>query len=651
MITHAKRFLVATLLLLSLPALAQLTPAQLAQGSKYHEVELSPDGKHVAVVLTQDGERKMLVLDTTNFKMVGATAFAGQEEVGAIQWVNNERIVIKVVKKRAWLEVPQFYGELYAVNYDGSRTKMIYGFRAGEKQTGSKLKKRKATFGWAYIIDYLPEDDKHILIESRPMSEGGEKLSTVHKLNVYTGLMSNALAKSPIPYPKFYTDQSSNLRLVVGTDNENIERAYKFIPDDRAWEEIPNESFGTAFYPLRFNKKGDWLYVIDNHEQDKSGLFKLNLETGESKHLYTDEDVDITSAVFSADNNKVYAVRVDPGYPAYVVFNSSSDEAKTFKSFIKTFAGHKVYITSQSKDGNKMVLAVASDINPTIFYLYDKKTNNLSMLFNNLGKLDQNQLAMAEPVSFKARDGVTIHGYMSRPVNAKPDAKIPLVTLVHGGPHGARDYWTYDREVQLLNSQGYAVLRVNFRGSDGYGKKHVEAGYEHWGDLTQHDIIDGTQWAIENQNIDADNVCIMGASFGGYSAVQSATIEPDLFKCVVANAGVYDLAMMFDSGDIPERGYGESYLEMAVGTNKAKLHEFSPVNNVNKLKAAIMIAHGEKDERVPVEHAEKLAENLKKAGKKYRWFVRSTEGHGFFDEENRVEYFEEVADFLKEHLQ
>lgn len=583
--------------------------------------------------------------------MKGATAFSGKEQVGSIHWVNNERIVIKVFHKRGWLEELHYYGELFAVNFDGTRTKMIYGYRNNDTSTGTYVKKRKATRGWAYIIDYLPEDDKHILIESRPMSEGGEKLSTVHKLNVYSGLMSNALAKSPIPYPNFYTDQDSNLRLVMGTDNENIDRAYKFIPDGRTWEEIPNEDFGTAFTPLRFNKKGDWLYIIDNHNQDKDGLFKLNVDTGERKHLYTDEDVDISNAVFSADNNKVYAVRVDPGYPAYVVFNSSSDESKTFKSLIKTFAGHRVSITSQSKDGNKMVLSVSSDINPSAFYFYDKVSNKLSMLFSNLGKLDQNQLAVAEPVSFKARDGATIHGYLSRPVTAKPDVKIPLITLVHGGPHGVRDTWLYSSQVQMLANQGYAVLRVNFRGSGGYGKAHEKAGYKHWGDLAQYDIIDGTKWAIENQNIAASKVCIMGGSFGGYSAVQSATLEPDLFKCVVANAGVYDLEMMYDAGDIPQRGWGKSYLEMAVGSDKAKLREFSPVNHVSKLKAAIMIAHGERDERVPFEQAEKLADNLKKVGKDYHWFTRSTETHGFYNEENRAAYFQEVADFLKKHLQ
>lgn len=627
-----------------------ISPAVLAKNSVYHEVELSPDGKHIAVVLSQSGERKMIVLDASTFKMVGATSFAGSEEVGQVHWVNNGRIVIKVVKKLPWLEVPSYFGELYAVNHDGSRAKLIYGFRAGEKTTGTKLKKKKSTYGWAYVVDYLKDDEDHILIESVPMSNGLDKHSSVHKLNVYSGLMSNGLARAPIKYSTFYTDQDANLRLVMGTDDEYQKRVYKFVPQDRSWDEISMNDFGNGFTPLEFDDSGDWLYALDNYRQDKNGLFKLNMKTGERKHIYTDDAVNVTDAVFNVDDTKVYALRIDPGYPTYVVFNKVSEEAKTFKSLINTFAGHRVNITSQSEDGSKSIVMVSSDTNPAIFYLYERDSKKLSLLFNNLEKVDQNALSLSEPVSFKARDGLKVSGYYNRPVGVADDAKVPLVTLVHGGPHGIRDFWLYDREVQLLTHLGYAVLRVNFRGSGGYGQAFLEAGYKHWGDNVQYDIIDGTRWAIENLQVDPGKVCIMGASFGGYSAVQSATIAPDLFKCVVANAGVYDLEMMYKEGDIPERGFGESYLDLAVGKDEAQLRDFSPVHRVSLLKAPVFIAHGKKDRRVPIEQAEALREQLDKHNKQYQWFIRSTEAHGFYDEENRTEYFEAVATFLGEHL-
>ncbi len=171
--------------------------------------------------------------------------------------------------------------------------------------------------------------------------------------------------------------------------------------------------------------------------------------------------------------------------------------------------------------------------------------------------------------------------YITYPAGVDETVAIPLVTLVHGGPN-ARDYWNFDSEVQLLASQGYAVLRVNYRGSSGYGWEHMSGSKNQWGGRVQQDIIEATRWVIQQGGIEQDKVCIMGGSFGGYSAVQSAALAPDLFKCVVAVAGVYDLEMMFDEGNIPRIIYGKEYLIEQLGTDKALMRQYSPVHNVDK---------------------------------------------------------------------
>jgi len=537
-------------------AVTPLTPAVIAKSGIYHGAELSPDGKHIAVVMTQGGRRKLIVFTVDGFKMVGHTVFSGRDEVGEVYWANNTRLVISIVHFEAWSAEPKFYGELYAVNYDGTDAELIYGYRAQSDQQTVRIKRKSATFGWARIIDMLPEDEKHILISSTPMSNSGDKLAKVYKLNVHTGVQSRKLMQSPIPYADFTTDQQSQVRIVTGVDDQNINRAYWYNADEREWDEIPQKDIGEQFTPLGFDQSGDWLYIVDNQAQDMSALVKMHTKTGERKTIFADKEVDITDVVFDTQGTGVYAVRIDPGYPTYVVTDAKHPEAQIFKMLVQTFAGYKVNIVSRSADGNKNVVMVSADTLPASFYLYDVAKNSIVPLFNNLVGLQENQLARTETVSFKARDGLTIHGYFTRPKDVADKAQIPLVTLVHGGPHGIRDYWLYDREVQLLASLGYGVLRVNFRGSGGYGNAFQKAGYHHWGDAMQHDIIDGTQWAIKNLGVNGEKVCIMGGSFGGYSAVQSATIAPDLFKCVVANAGVYDLEMMYEEGDIPEQGFG-----------------------------------------------------------------------------------------------
>ena len=376
----------------------------------------------------------------------------------------------------------------------------------------------------------------------------------------------------------------------------------------------------------------------------------MNLATGKRKRIYVDEEVDITSLTYSADGHSVYAARTDADYPAYVMFNSKSEEAQVYKSLLGSFPGHAVTITSKSKDDRLWVVETSSDISAGKYYLYDKPSNKLRLLFREMSHLSDDALSKSQPIKFEASDGIEVRGYITYPAGVDKSEKTPLVVLVHGGPHGVRDYWSFDREVQLLASQGYAVLRVNYRGSSGYGGAFSSVGYKHWGDTVQQDIIDGTNYAISQGGIDGNRVCIMGGSFGGYSAVQSATLAPDLFKCVVANAGVYDLEMMFSEGDITDRLWGQSYLESAVGTNMEKVRAFSPVNNIDKLKAPILIAHGKKDRRVPYVQATSLRKALDKQNKPYEWFIKKSESHGFYDEGNRAEYYEKVSEFLKQYL-
>ena len=205
-------------------------------------------------------------------------------------------------------------------------------------------------------------------------------------------------------------------------------------------------------------------------------------------------------------------------------------------------------------------------------------------------------------------------------------------------------------QVQMLANKGMAVLKVNFRGSEGFGVNFQEAGYRQWGQNVQHDIIDGVKLLINDGTVDKDNICIMGASFGGYSALQSAIIEPDMFKCAIGLMGVYDLPLMYEEGDTQASSYGVNYLKTVIGTDEAELKAFSPAYNVDKLKAPVHIVHGGEDERAPIEQAESLEAALKKAKHPYEITILDDEGHGFYKEEHRTLYYKKVLAFLDDHL-
>ena len=656
-----KRFLCFVCILFISSAYSQVIPSgDFAKDYEYLSVKLSPDGSKLGVVMKIDGKRRLATLNVSNFETLGGIDFGDRGEVGNFHWVNNERLVIELWQRKSWLEQGENLGELFAINYDGSNSDLIYGYRAGEERRSSRIKKKEATRGWAEIVNVLPNDEKHILISSTSMTdrfgyqpnvasiEDFGNYPTVHKLNVYTGKLYRASARAPVPFTQFITTKDGELAFAIGTDEKSYNRSYRYI--DREWVEMTDE-IGSAFLPLVLDDSGDQLLFIDNLNQDKAGLYSLDLKSGKRSTIYVDENVDIEQVNFNADRSSAYAVRIDDGFPTYVMFNDSGKEAALFKAFLATFPGYKINVVSRSEDLSKSILHISNDVDPGSYYLFDSAENKLQFLFANLSNLDAKKMAQSTPISFSSFDGTKVHGYITYPINMDNKQKVPLVTLVHGGPHGIRDYWAFDREVQMLAAQGYAVLRVNYRGSGGYGAKFLASGYKQWGGAIQKDIIAGTQWALEQGKIDAAKVCIMGASFGGYSAVMAATLAPDLFKCAVANAGAYDLQMMLEQGDIPDLLYGSALLEHYIGSNEAKLVEFSPVHNVEKLKAKVFIAHGERDKRVPFAQAQGLKKALDKHNKPYVWFTKRTESHGFFDQGNRKDYYEQVSKFLATHLQ
>ena len=615
---------------------------------KFTNTKISPDGNHLAVSALVNNKMTLVFLERKTMKMVGAAKFSGNLEVGHYHWVNNERVVINIVERFPWLEQPVSYGELYAVNLNGSKNKMIYGYRSGEMQTGSHIKKKEATKGWAEIIDILPEDKKHILISSTPMSDTGERLASVFKLNVYTGRIKNKLGKSPVPRARFITDELGNLRALAGISSYKETQLY--VRKEAEWHKVPTGKVGKNVNPLSISTSGEYLYTIDDHNQDLTGIFKLNLEDFSYQSVFTDKKVDVSHVEMTTNGRSAYGVKLDDGYPSYVILDKKVEEAKIFKDLLKSFPYSEVSITSKSENGKFYIVKASSDIDPGNLYLYDQKKNKLQFLFKYKPKFKSSDFTQVEPIQLKSSDGKLINGYFTQASTTKKGEVAPVVVLVHGGPHGPRDLWQFSSEIQYLALNGYSVLQVNYRGSGGYGSNFESAGYRVWGTKIQQDIADAYHWLVKQKKAQANNVCIMGGSFGAYSAVQSATIYPELYKCAIGNAGIYDLELMFEEGDIRKHNLGLTYLKEVLGTDKELLRSMSPIHYVDKIKIPLLLAHGRDDERAPIEHVERLKQALDQKGKAYEWFVIDKEGHGFYNPENRKAYMKKVVEFLDKHL-
>jgi pimeloyl-ACP methyl ester carboxylesterase len=305
--------------------------------------------------------------------------------------------------------------------------------------------------------------------------------------------------------------------------------------------------------------------------------------------------------------------------------------------------------------GNKRWLIHAGNAtSPGGYYIYDaerKAADEVGLLHPALGLVKPGQVFA---VGYSARDGMKINAYLTTPPGwTDKSPKPPLIVMPHGGPE-VRDLYTYTPLVQFLASRGYAVFQPNFRGSAGYGKAFQDAGRGHWGDAVQHDIADGVKFLIDQGVADAARICIFGASYGGYAAMMGAVRHPELYKCAASASGPTDLARMLRWERNEEGSNSSSYRYWVSqigdpGKDAEKIEAASPALHAAKIGVPIFLAHGKRDNTVPIEQSEFMRDALKKAGKPVELSTFENAGHGFVGRD-AVRYFKELESFFGKHL-
>lgn len=604
------------------------------------QIKISPNGDYLCLRVLRDGRYSLLFLDRRTTEPVGHFKLSGKREIGKYYWANDERVVFEVLKTPNNSEQLLFYGELGAVNIDGSSPDLLFGYDAHVLKTGTHFEKKKRDYAWGEVLDPLPQDWNHVLISSTPYSFSLNKRVSAQLLDVYTGVDEHRQKISKYPSASFLPDPSGNVRLVKSLLRDRSVVMQSLPSLDKDWINVPADRFSEDLQMVSMSGDGRHAYVLDYLEKDKLSLYRLSLDGSGYEVVYSHKDVDVTSPAQSVDHKPVYALRVDSGYPGYVLL-SDGREAQIFKQLLKLFGKVEVNVTSKSVDGTFWTVLVNRDTDPGTFYLFDSSKSEIEFLSNSYFNIDSGNLASMEPIEYFSFDGTKISGYFTKAITS--DEVAPLVILLHEGPR-ARDYWGFNAEVQALALNGYSVLQVNYRGSSGYGKEFMNAGNRHWGDHIPQDIITGAKWSVETGLARSDDICVMGTGFGGYAAVQSAISEPGLFRCVVANSGFYDLNLLYDKGVIDLYG-GRSYLNEVIGVDSDELRKFSPVDNVERLDAPMLLAYGKQAYQAPM-HAKRMIKALKKNDKEFRRFVRKGEGHGFHKAENKTDYLKTVIEFL-----
>ena len=602
----------------------------------YTNIRISPDGKHFAAgKMREDGLTDAVIIDRRTMEVKSTLQMDGSVGVSDIQWANKERVLFSFSRKSATSEGAGS-SSIAAMNVDGSRKEVIW---KGSNDYGGN--EHAALAGKI--------DDKHYRVVVYPSGSGlNFPLQYIYKLNIYTG-KNTRLARSPIRLAKPIFNEDGEITHWVGRLPDSFDHTVVATQKDNGeWEENVFHNAKGVFAPVAWTRDDDWMWYTDTIEAPTKGLYKVNVKTGEKKLVYRHDKVDYDKT-FSDDDGNPWGALIQYDYPEVVYIDEDNHYAKTHKRLQGTFPNKVIQILNRTSDGNEWVVHIGDDRHPGSYYLYNQFDGALKFLANQAEWIDPAKIPATHPVRFNARDGLEINGYITLPVN-KEAKDLPLIILPHGGPHGPRDYWGYNKERVVFANAGFAVMHVNYRGSGGYGREFLFGGYGKWGKEMQDDLTDATYWAIQAGIADPDRVCIYGASYGGYASMMGVTKEPDLYQCGIGYVGVYDLNIFMTEGDIPLRKAGRTYLKAAVGTDAEVRRQRSPAANADRIEAPVFLIQGQRDVRVHWAHYEAMRDALVEQEHALETLVAPRAAHGAREQDSQKEIYCRMIDFFDRHI-
>jgi dipeptidyl aminopeptidase/acylaminoacyl peptidase len=399
--------------------------------------------------------------------------------------------------------------------------------------------------------------------------------------------------------------------------------------------------------PIAISPDGTTMLAMSSLGADTGRLVRVDLGSGADTVIAEDPDADVSGVRVHPDTREPQVVTWVKERTEYRVLDPAL-EADV--AAIRALHRGDPDIVAHDHSDTVWLVAFTNDTGPIPYFLYDRQRREGRFLFDHRPELSEYELAPMEPFSFQARDGLTIHGYLTFPPGVGREG-LPMVLNVHGGPW-ARETWGFDPEAQWLANRGYLCMQVNFRGSTGYGKAFVNAGDREWGNAMQNDLTDAVEFAIGQGWADRERVAIYGGSYGGYAALAGVTFTPDLYRCAVDIVGPSNLKTLIET--IPPYWQPQIALfHQRVGNPETEadfLWSRSPLSRAASIKTPLLIAQGANDPRVKQAESEQIVAALRDAGIDYEYMLFPDEGHGFAKPENRLKFYAAAERFLARHL-
>jgi len=585
--------------------------------------QISPDGKRLAYLAADEGVLNVWV------RTVGQ---------------NDDRVVTKDRKRgiRAYFWAQNNEQILYIQDKGGDENWHVYAVNVKSKEEKDLTPFENVQARVEAVEQKFPNE---ILVS---VNHRNPQLHDVYRADLTTGKLT-LVAQNDEGYIGWNADHDFHIRLAATMKADGGTTLVVRDDEESAWRTLTSFAVEDALTsgPVGFTPDGKGLYVISSGGSNTGELRQIELATGKESTLASDAEADVADIVIHPARHTIQAVAFTKERVNWNVLDTSI--AEDFAAIGKIRNGDFHLINRDHADQTWLV-SFETDDGPVYYYAYDRKTKKGELLFTNRRALEGLTLAKMKPIRFQAKDGLTVHGYLTTPpgVEAK---RLPMVLNVHGGPW-SRDMWGYDGEVQWLANRGYAVLQINFRGSTGYGKKFLNAADREWGGKMHDDLVDGVQWAIKEGIADPNRVGIFGGSYGGYATLVGLAFTPNLFACGVDIVGPSNL-ITFQESIPPYWKPLEPIFWGRVG-HPVKDAEFlksrSPLFKVDQITKPLLIAQGANDPRVKKSESLQMVEALKKSGKVVEYVEYADEGHGFARPENRLDFYAKAEKFLSEYL-
>jgi dipeptidyl aminopeptidase/acylaminoacyl peptidase len=481
------------------------------------------------------------------------------------------------------------------------------------------------------------------------MNKENPQLHDAYHLDLVTGELT-LVAKNPGNVLGWLTDSYLQVRGAMGVnEGGGTDLLYRSPANPEEWKPIVSwdSQDNLTSSPIGFAKDGKSVYMIDSRDANAARLVRMDIETGKITILAQDSLYDVGGVMVNPDTYEPEAVSFARERNEWQVLDPAIK--KDLDAVAKIHEGDFDVLSRDDADRVWTVLFTV-DNGPVPFYAYDRAAGKATFMFYSRPALKKYTLARMEPISFNARDGLTIHGYLSCPPGV-PKKNLPMVLNVHGGPW-YRDTWGYNPEAQWLANRGYACLQVNFRGSVGYGKAFINAGDKEWGGKMHDDLIDAVNWAVAEGIADPKRIAIYGGSYGGYAALVGATFTPDVFAAAVDLVGPSNLVSFLETVP-PYWAAAREIFHKRIGnpeTEQEFLKSRSPLFKVDAIRIPMLIAQGANDPRVNKAESEQIVAAMQAKGLDHQYMLFEDEGHGLLKPENRIKFYAAAEKFLAKHI-